>query len=50
MTFYGGVRALVDKGKATDVAYLDLCKDFEVVLYHILISKLERDGSESWTD
>lgn len=51
VALHNEVLALVDKGRATDTIYLDLCKAFDTVLRVIPACKSDRyesDGGTTW--
>ncbi|PKU42725.1 rna-directed dna polymerase from mobile element jockey-like [Limosa lapponica baueri] len=48
MALYNRFTTLADKGRTTDIIYLDSCKIFDTVTHDILVSKLEQHGFDGW--
>ena len=49
VVFYGGVTVPVDKGRETNIIYLNLCKAFDTVLHDIVVAKLKKNRFDRWT-
>ena len=49
VAYYAWCAALVDKGRATDIICLELCKTFDSVVHNRLVCQLESCRFEEWT-
>lgn len=49
VAFYNGINVLVDKRRATDITYPDLCKAVDAATHNTPVSKLDRHGFDRWT-
>lgn len=48
VTFCAGLTKSVDKGKVTNVIYLDFCKALDTVPLNIHLSKRDREEFHEW--
>uniref|UniRef100_A0A8B9FPD9 Reverse transcriptase domain-containing protein n=1 Tax=Amazona collaria TaxID=241587 RepID=A0A8B9FPD9_9PSIT len=49
VSFYDVAMELMERGRAADVIYLDLCKALDTVPHDILVSRVERHQFDRWT-
>lgn len=49
VAFYYRVIAPVDRGRATYIIYLDLCKAHDTAPHDMLVSKMKKHGFYRWT-
>lgn len=48
VAFHSGITEIVDKGRATDIIHLDLCKACDTVPQDTLVAKLEKIRFGRW--